>query len=470
MLFNSTIFFVFFAIVLSCYYVLKLRWQNRMLLIASYVFYGWWDWRFLTLIAFSTVLDYFCGLKIYSSENPRTRKNALILSLVGNLGVLGFFKYFGFFADSLSNLFDVFGFSASYTTLNIVLPVGISFYTFQTMSYTIDIYSKKLKPTKDFLNFALFVAYFPQLVAGPIERARNLLPEIEAKRKVTAYQFREGIELMIIGMFKKVALADMAGSLFVDPVFSNPGQYGGVTLFFASCMFGLQIYGDFSGYSDMARGVSKLLGIELMVNFNQPYFSAGFSEFWGRWHISLSTWLRDYLYIALGGNRGTQFMTYRNLILTMLLGGLWHGASWNFVIWGACHGTALSIERAVRQHFGIFANKVTGLSRLRRVMFVFVIVTLIWIPFRAPSIHESISILSGILSLRDGLEFAMNDYGIAALLVAGLFLVDVPQILLKEHAFARRLPGIVGDIVLAIFLAATLLVPVGNQTFIYFQF
>lgn len=348
MLFNSLTFVVFFLVVYAAYLVTQrsLRAQNLMLLAASYVFYGAWDWRFLSLIAASTLIDYTIGLRLGALQNqadaaPR-RKLLVTMSVAANLGLLGVFKYFNFFADSLVGLLNAVGIHADAVTLRIVLPVGISFYTFQTLSYTIDVYRGRLQPTRNLINFALFVAFFPQLVAGPIERASRLLPQLEKPRSPTVWQVDSGIFLILWGYFKKVVIADRAG-LMVDQVFNNYTDHTGLILCVAVLAFSVQIYADFSGYSDIARGLSRLMGIELMVNFKLPYFALNPSDFWQRWHISLSSWLRDYLYIPLGGNRRGN--VYRNLMLTMLLGGLWHGAAWNFVIWGGFHGGILILYR-----------------------------------------------------------------------------------------------------------------------------
>ncbi|MCF8219495.1 MAG: hypothetical protein K9I29_09540 [Bacteroidales bacterium] len=320
------------------------KYKKPLLLIASYFFYGYWDWRFTGLLAISTIADYFIGKKLYSTEAPKKRKWFLFSSMFINLGILAFFKYFGFFVDSFETLAGVFGLQLDFIHLNIILPVGISFYTFQTMSYTIDIYRKKLEPTNNFIDFAVFVSFFPQLVAGPIERARNLLPQIARLSKPKRKQIEEGISLIVTGLFIKVMIGDTAGR-FVDHIFGNPEIYKSFELISALILFSVQIYADFSGYSSIARGVAKLLGIELMKNFEQPYLSANITEFWRRWHISLSSWLKDYLYISLGGNRKGKSRTYVNLMITMLLGGLWHGASWNFVIWGGLHGIYLAVHK-----------------------------------------------------------------------------------------------------------------------------
>jgi len=309
MIFNSLVFFVFLAVVLGAYYCLSRRYQNYLLVIASYVFYGYWDWRFLFLIFISTIVDYYCGHGLDKAVSLRRKKTYLWLSICVNIGILLFFKYFNFFIDSAQVLLSRFGLNQSLPVMNIILPVGISFYTFQTLSYTLDIYRGKMKPTTDFLTFALYVAYFPQLVAGPIERARRLLPQLSSSRTVGWPQIGIGMELILIGFFKKVGISDMLAPM-VDLRFQYTQYASWSDLLLAVYLFSIQIYCDFSGYSDIARGVSKLFGIEIMRNFEQPYLSQSVTEFWRRWHISLSSWFRDYVYIPLGGNREGVFKTY----------------------------------------------------------------------------------------------------------------------------------------------------------------
>jgi alginate O-acetyltransferase complex protein AlgI len=343
LLFNTWPFFVFLAITLTLYYVLEKRWQNYLLLITGYVFYGFWDWRFCGLLLLTTIFDYGCG-RLMETVSERHRKPLLLFSVVANLGILGFFKYFNFFVDSAASMLAWFGFQANMPVLQVILPVGISFYTFQSMSYVIDVYRRDIRAEKSFVLYATYVVYFPQLVAGPIERAPHLLGQLREARTVDGSKIAGGLTLIVIGMFKKMAIADsVAGP--VETIFADPTNLKGIVLLKGLWLFSLQIYGDFSGYTDIARGVSRLMGIELMENFNQPYLSRNITEFWRRWHISLSTWLRDYLYIPLGGNRGGTAFVYRNLFLTMVIGGLWHGANWTFVIWGALHGVYLSVHK-----------------------------------------------------------------------------------------------------------------------------
>jgi len=360
-LFNSFEFIVFFAIVYALYARLPLRGQNGLLLIASYVFYGSWDWRFLSLIWFSTAVDFAAGLAMERQTQSGRRRAILLASLVSNLGLLGVFKYFDFFASSLVRFFDAFGFRADLPTLEILLPVGISFYTFQTLSYTIDVYRGRMRAVRDPLAFAVFVAFFPQLVAGPIERASHLIPQVEKPREIRWPMVQAGAWLILVGYFKKVVVADNL-AVFTARVFTHPESVHGLEIVAAVYAFAFQIYGDFSGYTDIARGTSKLMGFDIMENFRMPYFAVNPRDFWSRWHISLSTWLRDYLYIPLGGNRGGAGKTYRNLMLTMLLGGLWHGAAWHFVAWGLYHGVLLSLHRAFVERFAA-----SSASRVARV-------------------------------------------------------------------------------------------------------
>lgn len=348
MQFNSLVFVAFLIVVVGLYHRLRsVKAQNVWLLLASYLFYGWWDYRFLALIGASTLVDFWCGQKITAA--PEKKKRWLLLSLALNLGSLGFFKYFNFFIDSAASALEQLGLTVHLPALEILLPVGISFYTFQTLSYTIDIYRGKLEPIQSLTDFALFVSFFPQLVAGPVERAAHLLPQIQSPRVVTHSMVADGLWLILLGFTKKLVIADRLGTI-ADLGFSHqiPAFQGAEGWIFLVA-FAFQIYGDFSAYSDIARGSSKLLGFDLMVNFRAPYWVTNPSDFWHHWHISLSTWLRDYLYIPLGGNRGPSWFVVRNLLLTMILGGLWHGAGWAFLIWGAYHGLLLAIHRSWRK-------------------------------------------------------------------------------------------------------------------------
>jgi D-alanyl-lipoteichoic acid acyltransferase DltB (MBOAT superfamily) len=340
MLFNTLRFFIFFTIVFALYLRLNHRWQNRLLLAASYIFYGAWDATFLILLVVSTMLDYICGLEIFRSSSPARRKAFLWLSMCGNLGLLGFFKYYNFFAGNLQRLLAQMGWDVASPYLDIVLPVGISFYTFQTMSYTIDVYRGQLKPARDVFSFALYVTFFPQLVAGPIERAASLLPQVLHPRTVTWQRFSYGAFLIFWGLFQKVFVADNLARI-VDPVFARSAPYNGAQVLVAVYAFTIQIFCDFAGYSIMARGLGQCLGFDLMVNFRYPYFATNPRELWQRWHISLSTWIRDYPFKAFGGYAQGSGRALRNLFLTFGLAGLWHGANWTFVAWGIFHGLLL---------------------------------------------------------------------------------------------------------------------------------
>jgi len=397
-----------------------------MLLVASYVFYGYWDWRFLSLILLSTLIDFSIGRKLYVQNDPSRRKLLLLLSVIANLSILGFFKYFNFFAENFESLVGIFGLTAGDLTLRILLPIGISFYTFQTMSYTIDIYRGKLKPTKNLMNFALFVAFFPQLVAGPIERAKNMLPQIENPRNITPQLINSGIYLIIWGYFKKLVIADNV-ALIANQVFNNYTDYHGMDIVIGVIAFTVQIYCDFSAYSDIARGLSKLLGINLMLNFRLPYFALNPSDFWSRWHISLSSWLRDYLYIPLGGNRSGKGGIYRNLMITMLLGGLWHGAAWNFVIWGAFHGSILIIYRLVSEYRSkrkTSNNKLSIFSIVAQMALMFILTVIGWIIFRSESIEQIIYLISNL-----GFITSLNTVNLTYILIFFSFPLLLTQIL-----------------------------------------
>ncbi len=386
MFFNSFEFAIFFAVVYSLYRILPPKGQNSMLLVASYVFYGAWDWRFLFLILLSTVIDYVVGLNIEATSDVKRRKRLVAVSVVANLSILGFFKYYDFFAASLAELLVGFGVPADVFLLQVVLPVGISFYTFQTMTYSVDIYRGLIKPTHSFPDFALFVAFFPQLVAGPIERAENLLPQVQGAREITPERNREGAWLCLWGLFKKLVIADNL-AITVNAAFANSESLSGPEVLAVAYAFAFQIYCDFSGYTDIARGVAKLLGFELMVNFRAPFLADSPADFWSRWHISLSTWLRDYLYIPLGGNRKGELKTYRNLMLTMILGGLWHGAAWTFVLWGVYQGLALVIHRRMRPWLSDRLGAGFGWSFLR-VFGTFQLMAFGWLIFRSETFEQ----------------------------------------------------------------------------------
>lgn len=476
MLFNSFIFFIFLGAVLPVFYLLPRKYKTGFLLAASYFFYGYWDWRFTLLLATSTTVDFFVARKMHKTESHRLRKQLLLISMVVNLGILATFKYFGFFVESFEALTASFGLQLDFLHLNLILPVGISFYTFQTMSYTIDIYWRRLVPTKKFLDYALFVSFFPQLVAGPIERAAHLVPQIEKLPKPSWKQIENGITLIITGLFFKVMIGDTTGRI-VDRIFGEPELYKSPELLAAWVLFSIQIYADFAGYSHIARGVAKMLGIELMKNFEQPYLSANITEFWRRWHISLSTWLKDYLYIPLGGNRKGIGRTYINLMITMLLGGLWHGASWNFVIWGGLHGVYLAVHKLMlgqRQPALAYTyNGLNGLSKYAaKAAGTFALVTFTWLFFRAGDLHTTFFFLDKMIHWESS-EYAMIFLQITLSFVLMVLVVDFFSYYSKKHAFVQAVPnkGACYGIQTAV-LVVTLLFMFQSDPlpFVYFQF
>ena len=397
MLFNSVEFALFLPLVFSIYWILGSKnrsAQNFFLLLASYLFYGWWDYRFLTLIAFSTLVDFAMGLSIRKAQKEQRKKIYLWISILVNIGFLGFFKYYNFFIESFQDAFTLLGQSFEISTLQIVLPVGISFYTFQTLSYTIDVYRKKLAPTRDLLAFSAFVSFFPQLVAGPIERATNLLPQFQDKRVFDYEKAKDGLRQILWGLFKKIVIADNCAE-YANEIFNNSGDYSGSTLFMGAFFFAFQIYGDFSGYSDIAIGTSRLFGFNLMQNFAFPYFSRDIAEFWRRWHISLSTWFRDYVYIPLGGSRGGTQMKIRNTMIIFVVSGFWHGANWTFIIWGflnACYFLPLQLMERNRRYTNLVAENrlFINATELLQIFITFLLTLLAWIFFRANSVGHAI--------------------------------------------------------------------------------
>ena len=467
MLFNSFQFLIFFIIVLFLYWRVfssNPKAQNLLILVSSYVFYGWWDWRFLSLIIISTLVDYTIGHKIHNNLRDVIRKRWLWLSIVINLGLLGFFKYYNFFVDSFAALISSFGYVMDTWTLNVILPVGISFYTFQSMSYSIDIYRNKMTPTRDLLAFSAFVSFFPQLVAGPIERAGNLLPQMMNKRSFDLRQAKEGGKLILLGLFKKVVIADQLASS-VNLIFKYYEDLSTPTLMIGAIFFGFQIYADFSGYSNIARGLAKLMGFELMVNFNYPYFSRNIGEFWRRWHISLSTWFRDYVYIPLGGSRGSQWLSIRNIFIIFLVSGLWHGANWTFIAWGGLHA-ALFLPTFVlgknRKYLGPLVNSgewLPSLSNLLNILRTFVIVTISWIFFRSESIHHALSYFEHIMTN----DWSSIVYEAKFILVFFLILVDWLLLIGKVDNKSWFWYIILGAVLAGI-------ITVSPAEFIYFQF
>jgi len=474
-LFNSVEFAIFLPIVLALYYMMRHEWQNRMLLVASYLFYGWWDWRFLVLLWISTVVDFFVARALDTSEGKR-RKYILMISLFANLGLLGFFKYFNFFINSAAVALQSLGLQPHMTTLQIVLPVGISFYTFQEMGYTIDVYRRKIPACRNFPLFALFVTYFPQLVAGPISRAGDLIENLARKRVVNLDMIYSGCVLLLLGFFKKMAIADTVAPE-VNKIFSVANSASWAVLLKGIWLFSIQIYCDFSGYSDIARGVSRLLGVDITENFAQPYFSTSVTEFWRRWHISLSTWLRDYLYIPLGGSWGGTVKTYRNLMLTMLLGGLWHGASWTFVVWGALHGMYLSVHKWMLGDKKVRIDdkepKRWNVINVFKLLATLQLIMLAWIFFRAPSFGAARDYIAGILMLRGGLgAFHLPDVAYVAFFAILVVFVDLPQYRKSgDHTAILTWSWPARGVAMAAMLLLLLIMGENNDIpFIYFQF
>ena len=405
MLFNSLDFAIFLPIVFVLYWFVtdkRLHWQNLLIVVVSYVFYGWWDWRFLSLLFFSSSVDYWVGLVLEREQSPRKRKLYLWASLGTNLALLMFFKYYNFFVDNFVTAFTFFGINISARSLNIILPVGLSFYTFQSMSYGIDVYRRKLKPTKDFVTFLAFVSFFPQLVAGPIERATHLLPQFYIKRNFDYDKAVDGLRQALWGFFKKMVIADNC-AVHADMIFNHSSEYTGSTLLLGAFFFAFQIYGDFSGYSDIAIGISRLFGFDLMKNFNFPYFSRDIAEFWRRWHISLSTWFRDYLYYPLGGSRGGVLKTIRNTLIVFLVSGFWHGANWTFVVWGllnALYFMPLVLSHRNRIHIdGISPGRnLPTFREFLSIVCTFVLVVFAWIFFRAQDLSHALDFVGEIFS------------------------------------------------------------------------
>src|SRR5574344_104267 len=401
MLFNSFEFLVFLPIVFCLYWFVfkKLKWQNALVVVASYVFYGWWDWRFLILIAFTTLCSYFSGLLLEKTEGNNIRQKWISAgNITLNLVILGFFKYFNFFGESFADLLRVFGLNADWTTLNIILPVGISFYTFQALSYTIDVYRKKIEPTHDIVAFFAFISFFPQLVAGPIERATNLLPQFQKSRSFEYEQGVDGMRQMLWRFFKKIVIADNCATS-VNQIFAKYADMQSTTLILGAILFSIQIYCDFSGYSDIAIGCAKLFGIRLMRNFNNPYFSRDIAEFWRRWHISLTTWFRDYIYIPLGGSRTTKAKVARNTFIIFLVSGFWHGANWTFVGWGAYHAflfLPLILLEKNRKYTNTVAEGrlLPSFKELVQMGLTFCLAVFGWVIFRSQSIGQAFDYFS----------------------------------------------------------------------------
>ena len=469
--FNSLEYAVFLPLVFLVYWRLRHKQQNLLLLAASYLFYGWWDYRFLGLLAFSTVMDYAIARKLDSAKDDRSRRMFLAMSIIGNLTILGFFKYFNFFIDSAAGVMRSLGLEPDFPTLRIILPIGISFYTFQEISYTFDVYRRVIPATRNLINFATFVAFFPHLVAGPIVPARSLLPQIEKERpRLTPDKWQSALVLILLGLFKKVAIADVMAPI-VESAFSNPEGSSSLTLLVGVYAFALQIYGDFSGYSDIGRGSARLLGVELMENFAQPYLSRNITAFWRTWHISLSSWLYDFLYLPLGGNRHGKAATYRNLMLVMLIGGLWHGAAWTFVIWGGLHGIYLAIHRwrgnyVPRGYQGRFEFR----RDILPVLATFHLVAFAWIFFRAENLSAATSFVQRLFQFQLG-TIEPNNIVLVGLAATAVISLDVWQRNAGKHEVMLQWRPAWQGLAYASLLLAIIVFSGGPVTpFIYFQF
>lgn len=471
MLFNSFQFAYFFLILFPVYWLLPHRPQNLLLLAASYYFYSCWNWHFTSLLLISTVVDYFCGLAVDREQEPRRRKLVVAISMALNLGFLGYFKYCNFFAESFLALAHSIGWKISLGTLKIALPIGISFYTFQSMSYVIDVYRKEIPPTRNFFDFAAFVSFFPHLVAGPIMRPTTLLPQIQQRRKFDLIQFYDGCYLIFWGLTKKVVVADNLAPI-VDDLFNRYQTIDGGLALVAIFAFAWQIYCDFSGYTDAARGISKCLGFELALNFNLPYFATSPQDFWRRWHISLSKWLQDYLYISLGGSRGPGWFVYRNLMLTMVIGGLWHGASWTFVLWGTYQGLILCLHRASKPLLDRVQPKEpidAACWKAVRIVCTFAMVCFGWLIFRAHSMDQLRGMLQAIV-YRPAIPAAHILVPVLVVILP-LYAMQFAQYQTKDLNIVARTPWYVRSVFYAAcFYAFVLGGNFGGSQFIYFQF
>ena len=467
MLFTTSIFWIFFilvflTVILNSNFIKSIKLQNIALLLSSYIFYGYWDWRFLGLIIFVTFQTFFFGACIYNTKNKK--KYFLFISIFINILILCFFKYFNFFSAELANLIKLFSLKLNSSTLNIILPVGISFYIFQTLTYLIDIYKKKIVPEKSFINYATFVAFFPQLVAGPIERASNLLPQFNKVTSINSKIFYLGLKIIIFGLFLKIFIADNLAST-VDDIFSNYKYYSGGSLTLGVVYFSIQIYSDFCGYSLIAIGVAKCMGFELMINFNTPYFSTSIQDFWRRWHISLSSFFKDYFYILLGGSREGKLKTSKNLIYTFTISGLWHGANWTFILWGFFHGIILILQKFISLKY----YKLSKLKFLRTFFSWFItifLVAILWIIFRSETIWDAFNYMTKII-----FEFQIPTSRRSALPLVFYYLI-VDLFLFKNNDLKKVLlnKSYIEIFILALMLMLVLGSNNLTQNFIYFQF
>ncbi len=471
MLFNSLSFIVFLAVVLVLYYTKLLSWKGKkgMLLLASYIFYGLWNPPLVILLWISTGVDWMAGKKLAVVTNTRHRKLWLLLSLSVNLGFLAFFKYRDFLLDNFTTVVNTYGYGYQAQPMDIILPMGISFYTFQTMSYTIDIYKQKIKPAKTFLDFALYVTFFPQLVAGPIVRAQDLITQFYEKKKATTQQFLWGLFLLTVGLFQKIVLADTLLSETSDKVFGSSSVLHVLDAWMGTLAFSGQIFFDFAGYSTCAIGIALMLGIVLPDNFKYPYAAIGFSDFWRRWHISLSTWLRDYLYIPLGGNRYGITRMYAALMITMLLGGLWHGAAWTFVVWGGLHGLYLIAERIIRKNIKFKPKLFSGFIL---AILTYFLVNITWVFFRAREFSIAKQMITSMLFMNPEGEMVLPYFDIlkVSIVIAILFICHWMMRNTSMKAVSQKLSPIALGIVWAILFFCIVIAQGNSEQFIYFQF
>lgn len=440
MLFNSFTYLSFIIVVIPLYYLLPSKLKNSFLLLTSFLFYAYWDWRFCSLLIITTLTVYLCGKFIYASKEQSKKKLYLYISLIVNLGILVLFKYYNFFIDSFSSAFSVFGGNLDWLHLKLILPIGISFYTFQALTYVIDIYRGDSEPSDSIIDVSLFVTFFPQLLMGPIERARNILPQLKTERRFNRTLLKEGFVLITIGMFKKVIIGDTAGKV-VNQVFADPAYYTSLELIMGIVLFTIQLYADFSGYTNIARGTAKMLGLNIMENFEQPYFSQSITEFWRRWHISLSTYLRDYLYtpLTISTRQWGIYSIAFSLFLTFVLAGLWHGAGWTFIIFGALHGAALVYEALSRKFRKKLNQKFSQFWYNKACMllaFVFVMFTFIF--FRSDSVNDAFFIMGRILNWTES-EFYIRVLLIMAAYLIFSFSLDLLEIRSKTHAYLLKL-------------------------------
>lgn len=473
MLFNSFTYLSFLILIVPVYYLLPLRFKNLFLLICSYLFYAYWDWRFCSLLAITTISVYICGKYIFISRDKKKKRIILIICLIINLGILVLFKYYNFFIDSFNSAFSVFGGNLDWLHLNLILPVGISFYTFQALTYVIDLYRGEIKPERSVINFSLFVSFFPQLLSGPIERAKNILPQLSTPRKFDSAQLKEGLVLITLGMFKKVIIGDSAARM-INQIYAEPSYYASIEILMAIVLFTIQIYADFSGYTNIARGTAKILGINIMENFEQPYFSQSVTEFWRRWHISLSTYLRDYLYtpLSISTRHWGKFSVAFSLFTTFLLVGLWHGAGWTFVIFGALHGAALVYEALSRKFRKKLSKKINPFIYNKLcLLLVLGYVTLSFIFFRANSVNDAFFIINSLFSGQES-DFVFRILTIITAYLVISYSLDMLEIRYKTHAYLMKFQQ---PYALGISLAMwAVIIPYMLQStpmpFVYFQF